>query len=169
MADTDLAAGEQDMTVWGANPGDNLGFSAAAHSAVVTKLASRSVTAAVTVMVPNTLGPAELLLHYGTDAQRDHYLPRLASGEEIPCFALTGPESGSDAAATQSEGVVCRGAYEGREVLGKLGLEGRQTGSELPKTLRFDRDRQSDAGASFLHPCLRAKPRGGLSYFLQIA
>ncbi len=95
-----------------------LGFSAAAHSAVITKLASRSVTAAVTVMVPNSLGPAELLLHYGTDDQKRHYLPRLANGEEIPCFALTGPEAGSDAAATQSEGIVCRGTYEGKEVLG---------------------------------------------------
>jgi len=95
-----------------------LGFSAAAHSAVVVKLASRSVAAAVTAMVPNSLGPAELLLHYGTDAQKRHYLPRLATGEEIPCFALTGPEAGSDAAATQSVGVVCRGTWEGREVLG---------------------------------------------------
>ncbi|MGH7419228.1 MAG: acyl-CoA dehydrogenase, partial [Candidatus Rokuibacteriota bacterium] len=95
-----------------------LGFSAIAHSAVVVKLASRSVTAAVTVMVPNSLGPAELLLRYGTDEQKRRYLPRLASGEEIPCFALTGPEAGSDAAATQSEGVVCRGVFEGREVLG---------------------------------------------------
>jgi len=95
-----------------------LGFSAAAHSAVVTKVASRSVTAAVTVMVPNSLGPAELLLHYGTDDQKRHYLPRLAVGEEIPCFALTGPEAGSDAAATQSVGIVSRGTYEGKEVLG---------------------------------------------------
>jgi acyl-CoA dehydrogenase len=99
-------------------PYGGLGFSAAAHSAVIVKVASRSVTAAVTVMVPNSLGPAELLLHYGTDTQKQQYLPRLARGEEIPCFALTGPESGSDAAATQSEGVVCRGTYEGREVLG---------------------------------------------------
>ncbi|MGH7541770.1 MAG: acyl-CoA dehydrogenase family protein, partial [Gemmatimonadota bacterium] len=95
-----------------------LEFSAAAHSAVVTKLASRSITAAVTVMVPNSLGPAELLLHYGTDEQKRHYLPRLATGEEIPCFALTGPEAGSDAAATQSVGIVCRGSYDGEEVLG---------------------------------------------------
>ncbi len=94
------------------------GFSAIGHSAVVTKLSSRSITAAVTVMVPNSLGPAELLLHYGTDDQKNHYLPRLATGEEIPCFALTEPEAGSDAASTQSTGVVCRGAYEGREVLG---------------------------------------------------
>jgi len=95
-----------------------LGFSAAAHSAVVVKLASRSVAAAVTVMVPNSLGPGELLLHYGTDEQKRHYLPRLARGEEIPCFALTGPEAGSDAAATQSVGIVCRDTFEGREVLG---------------------------------------------------
>src|SRR5262249_51047450 len=95
-----------------------LGFSAAAHSAIVRKLASRSVAAAVTVMVPNSLGPAELLLHYGTDEQKRRYLPRLARGEEIPCFALTGPEAGSDAAATQSEGVVCHGKWDGREGLG---------------------------------------------------
>jgi acyl-CoA dehydrogenase len=95
-----------------------LGFSAIAHSAVVTKIASRSVTAAVTVMVPNSLGPAELLLHYGTEEQRRHYLPRLARGGEIPCFALTGPEAGSDAAATQCVGVVGWGTFEGHEVLG---------------------------------------------------
>jgi acyl-CoA dehydrogenase len=95
-----------------------LGFSAIAHSAVVTRLASRSATAAVTAMVPNSLGPAELLLHYGTEDQKRHYLPRLASGEEIPCFALTGPEAGSDAAATQSEGIVCRGTFRGEAVLG---------------------------------------------------
>ena len=95
-----------------------LGFSAQAHSAVIVKLASRSVACAVTVMVPNSLGPAELLLHYGTDAQKRHYLPRLARGEEIPCFALTGPEAGSDAAATQSEGIVCHDKWNGREVLG---------------------------------------------------
>jgi acyl-CoA dehydrogenase len=95
-----------------------LGFSAAAHSAVVTKLASRSLTAAVTVMVPNSLGPGELLMHYGTDEQKRRHLPRLARGEEMPCFALTGPEAGSDAAATQSVGIVCRGSFEGRETLG---------------------------------------------------
>ncbi len=95
-----------------------LEFSHYGHAAVVTKIASRSVTAAVTVMVPNSLGPAELLLHYGTQEQRNHYLPRLASGEDIPCFALTGPEAGSDAAATQSRGVVCKGVYHGEEVLG---------------------------------------------------
>ncbi|HXF58369.1 MAG TPA: acyl-CoA dehydrogenase [Candidatus Saccharimonadales bacterium] len=95
-----------------------LGFSALANSSVVTKLSSRSVTAAVTVMVPNSLGPAELLLHYGTEEQKRHFLPRLATAQEIPCFALTGPEAGSDAASTKSRGVVCRGTYQGREVLG---------------------------------------------------
>jgi len=95
-----------------------LNFSAAAHSAVLIKVASRSIAAGVTVMVPNSLGPAELLLHYGTEEQKRYYLPRLATGEEIPCFALTGPESGSDAAATQSVGIVCRGRFQGKEVLG---------------------------------------------------
>jgi acyl-CoA dehydrogenase len=95
-----------------------LGFSARAHSAVVTKLSTRAPTAAVTVMVPNSLGPGELLLHYGTDEQKRRYLPGLARGEEVPCFALTGPEAGSDAAATASTGVVCRGRFEGRDVLG---------------------------------------------------
>jgi acyl-CoA dehydrogenase len=95
-----------------------LEFSAQAHSAVVVKLASRSVSAAVTVMVPNSLGPAELLLRYGTAAQKDHYLPRLARGEEVPCFALTNPEAGSDAASIPDRGIVCRGTFEGRETLG---------------------------------------------------
>ena len=94
------------------------GFSHRAHSAVVMKLASRSVTAAITVMVPNSLGPAELLRHYGTPQQQEHYLPRLAGGQEIPCFALTGPQAGSDAAAVPDVGVVCRGEVDGREVLG---------------------------------------------------
>lgn len=95
-----------------------LGFSAQAHSAVVGKIASRSVSAAVTVMVPNSLGPAELLLHYGTEEQKQHYLPRLASGQEIPCFALTGPEAGSDAGSIPDLGIVCRGSYQGQEMLG---------------------------------------------------
>ena len=81
------------------------GFSAFAHSEVITKLSTRSGTVAVTVMVPNSLGPAELLLHYGTEEQKKHYLPRLARGEDVPCFGLSGPEAGSDAAATQSTGV----------------------------------------------------------------
>lgn len=96
-----------------------LEFSALAHSSIVTKIASRSTTAAVTVMVPNSLGPAELLMRYGTDAQKDHYLPRLARGDEIPCFALTGPEAGSDAAAMPDSGVVCRASFDGKDnVLG---------------------------------------------------
>jgi len=95
-----------------------LGFSAMAHSEVVSKLATRSVTGAVSVMVPNSLGPAELLLHYGTDEQKNHYLPRLAVGEEIPCFALTGPSAGSDAGAMNDYGIVCRRMHEGEETLG---------------------------------------------------
>jgi len=94
------------------------GFSALAHSTVVTKLATRSGSAAVTVMVPNSLGPGELLLHYGTQEQKDHYLPRLAEGKEIPCFALTSPVAGSDAGAIPDKGVVCKGEFNGEEVLG---------------------------------------------------
>jgi acyl-CoA dehydrogenase len=96
-----------------------LEFSALAHSAVVMKISGRSITAAVTVMVPNSLGPAELLLRYGTDEQKDHYLPRLATGEDVPCFALTSPEAGSDAAAMTDSGVVCKGEFNGdKDVLG---------------------------------------------------
>ncbi|HWN30741.1 MAG TPA: acyl-CoA dehydrogenase, partial [Burkholderiales bacterium] len=95
------------------------GFSALAHSAVITKLASRSGTATVSVMVPNSLGPAELLLHYGTEEQKNHYLPRLARGQEIPCFALTGPEAGSDAGSIPDYGIVCRSEFHGeQDVLG---------------------------------------------------
>ena len=85
-----------------------LGFSALANSAVVQKLTSRSLPLGITVMVPNSLGPAELLLHYGTQRQRQYYLPRLARGEEIPCFALTEPTAGSDAAAISSHGLLFR-------------------------------------------------------------
>jgi len=95
-----------------------LGFSALAHSAVVMKLSTRSSTAAISVMVPNSLGPGELLLHYGTEQQKNHYLPRLAKGLEIPCFALTSPEAGSDAASIPDFGVVCKGTWQGKEVLG---------------------------------------------------
>lgn len=95
-----------------------LELSAMANSAVITKLAARSLTAAVTVMVPNSLGPAELLLHYGTKEQQDNYLPRLATGEEIPCFALTGPQAGSDAASIPDCGVVCHGDWQGQQVVG---------------------------------------------------
>ena len=87
-----------------------LGFSARAHSEVLCKLASRSGAACVTVMVPNSLGPAELLVQYGTEEQKQHYLPRLATGEEIPCFALTEPDAGSDAASIQSSGNVFKGS-----------------------------------------------------------
>jgi acyl-CoA dehydrogenase len=96
-----------------------LEFSALAHSTVVMKVASRSITGAVTVMVPNSLGPAELLLHYGTDEQKNHYLPRLARGEEVPCFALTSLDAGSDAASMTDTGIVCRGEFGGTpDVLG---------------------------------------------------
>jgi alkylation response protein AidB-like acyl-CoA dehydrogenase len=93
-------------------------FSALAHSTIVNKISSRSCTAAVSVMVPNSLGPAELLMHYGTDAQKDRYLPGLASGKEIPCFALTGTANGSDAGAMTDFGIVKKGEFEGKEVLG---------------------------------------------------
>lgn len=95
-----------------------LGFSAYAHSQVIQKLSTRCSAAAVSVMVPNSLGPAELLLHYGTEAQKNHYLPRLACGEEIPCFALTNPYAGSDAASITDTGVVCKGMWRGEETLG---------------------------------------------------
>lgn len=94
------------------------GFSALAHSTVVTKIATRSISAAVNTMVPNSLGPAELVFHYGTDEQKKHYLPRLAHGEEVPCFALTGPEAGSDAGSITDTGVVCYGEYNGKKTLG---------------------------------------------------
>lgn len=95
-----------------------LGFSAYAHSEVIRKLSSCSICAAVTAMVPNSLGPGELLLQFGTKAQQDYWLPRLARGEEIPCFGLTSPEAGSDAASMIDTGVVCHGSFEGRETLG---------------------------------------------------
>lgn len=95
-----------------------LGFSNTAHSEIVMKISTRSVSAAVTVMVPNSLGPGELLMHYGTDEQKQHYLPRLAGGEEIPCFALTSPVAGSDAGAIPDKGIVCKGEWNGKEVLG---------------------------------------------------
>ena len=95
-----------------------LEFSAYAHSCVLAKVASRSTTASSTVAVPNSLGPAELLNHYGTEEQKSYYLPRLARGEEVPCFALTGPRAGSDAASIPDTGIVCRGTWQGREVIG---------------------------------------------------
>ncbi|MCO8074617.1 acyl-CoA dehydrogenase [Acinetobacter lwoffii] len=93
-------------------------FSSFAQSRVMSKIASRSLTTAVSCMVPNSLGPGELLLHYGTEEQKDRYLPGLARGEEIPCFGLTSPEAGSDAGAIPDTGVVCYGQFEGQEVLG---------------------------------------------------
>ena len=95
-----------------------LGFSAYAHSSIIMKIATCSVSAAVSVMVPNSLGPAELLQMYGTSEQQQYYLPRLAKGEDIPCFALTGVTSGSDAANMLDRGVVCMGDWEGAEVIG---------------------------------------------------
>jgi acyl-CoA dehydrogenase len=95
-----------------------LEFSAYANAMVIAKLASRNTTASSTVGVPNSLGPAELLLHYGTDEQKDRWLPGLASGDEIPCFALTSPQAGSDAAALIDSGVVCKGTWEGKQIIG---------------------------------------------------
>ncbi len=103
-----------------------LGFSATAHSRVIAKLASISSTLSSTVGVPNSLGPAELLLHYGTDEQKNHYLPRLADGREIPCFALTGPTAGSDATSLPDYGIVCEGEWGGARVVGvKLSFDKR--------------------------------------------
>jgi alkylation response protein AidB-like acyl-CoA dehydrogenase len=95
-----------------------LDFSASAHSAIVTKVASKSITAAVSIMVPNSLGPGELLKHYGTQEQKAYYLPRLACGDEIPCFALTSEHAGSDAGGMIDSGVICKKIYNGQEILG---------------------------------------------------
>ena len=94
------------------------GFSAKAHSEIVMKICSRSPTAAVTVMVPNSLGPGELLHHYGTQEQKDKFLPDLASGKQIPCFALTEPQAGSDATTLSSNGIVCEDEFDGQRTLG---------------------------------------------------
>ncbi|MCP8900010.1 acyl-CoA dehydrogenase [Gilvimarinus xylanilyticus] len=93
-------------------------FSPYAQSRIMSKIASRSVTAAVTAMVPNSLGPGELLMKYGTEEQKNRWLPGLADGSEIPCFGLTGPEAGSDAGSIPDIGVVCKGEFEGQEVVG---------------------------------------------------
>ncbi len=95
-----------------------LGFSAIAHRAVLEKVGGMSATVGAVVAVPNSLGPAELLLHYGTEEQKQHYLPRLASGEEIPCFGLTSTTAGSDATSISDYGVICKGKWKGKEVLG---------------------------------------------------
>ncbi|MFT4938725.1 MAG: acyl-CoA dehydrogenase [Paraglaciecola sp.] len=95
-----------------------LEFSAYCQSRVLQKLSSASAVLATTVGVPNSLGPGELLQHYGTEEQQNHYLPRLAVGDEIPCFALTGPEAGSDAGSLPDTGIVCKGQWQGKEVIG---------------------------------------------------
>ena len=95
-----------------------LGFSAMAHRAVLQKISSVCAVAASTVAVPNSLGPGELLLHYGTEEQKNHFLPRLARGEDIPCFGLTGPTAGSDATSIPDYGIVCKQKYKGKEVVG---------------------------------------------------
>jgi acyl-CoA dehydrogenase len=95
-----------------------LEFSAYAQSCVLQKLTSKSMVLSSIVGVPNSLGPGELLQHYGTDEQKSHYLPRLAKGLEVPCFALTSPEAGSDAGAIPDTGIVCKGEWEGKEVIG---------------------------------------------------
>ncbi|RYF66564.1 MAG: acyl-CoA dehydrogenase, partial [Comamonadaceae bacterium] len=97
-----------------------LGFSHQAHATVVARIATVNVAAAVTVMVPNSLGPAELLLHYGTPEQQAHWLPRLADGRELPCFALTSPFAGSDAASIPDRGVLVEREFEGRMTRGFL-------------------------------------------------
>ena len=95
-----------------------LGFSPYAHSEVVRKISTRSIAAAVTVMVPNSLGPGELLMRFGTREQQQRWLPRLADGRDIPCFGLTSPEAGSDAASMVDTGIICKGDFEGREAVG---------------------------------------------------
>ncbi len=95
-----------------------LEFCAYAQSRILQKLSSVSAVLSSTVGVPNSLGPGELLQHYGSEAQKNYYLPRLATGEEIPCFALTSPEAGSDASAIPDTGIVCKGKFNGQEILG---------------------------------------------------
>ncbi|WP_018690553.1 acyl-CoA dehydrogenase [Algicola sagamiensis] len=93
-------------------------FSAYANSTIVSRIATKSLSVAVTVMVPNSLGPGELLMHYGTQEQKDRWLPTLANGTDVPCFALTGPEAGSDAGGIPDKGIVCKGQWNGEEVIG---------------------------------------------------
>lgn len=95
-----------------------LEFSAYAHSEIVSRLSSKSITVGISVSVPNSLGPAELLMHYGTEDQKNYFLPRLAKGEDVPCFALTNPEAGSDAGSIPDSGVVCKGKFNGKEIIG---------------------------------------------------
>lgn len=101
-------------------------FSALAHSEVLIKVSGVSITCSSIIAVPNSLGPAELLNHYGTEEQKEYYLPRLADGREIPCFALTGPRAGSDATSLTDSGIVCKGTFEGKEIIGiKLNFDKR--------------------------------------------
>ena len=103
-----------------------LGFSAVAHRAVLQKVSGMSSTLGSVIAVPNSLGPAELLMHYGRDDQKEHYLPRLADGREIPCFGLTSTTAGSDATSISDYGVVCKGQWQGKETLGiRLNFEKR--------------------------------------------
>ena len=118
-----------------------LGFSAYAHSEVIRKLSSRSICAACTAMVPNSLGPGELLMQFGTKEQRDYWLPRLARGEEIPCFGLTSPEAGSDAASMIDTGVVCRGTFERQRGFGHP--------AQLAQALHHARADRHGAGTCF--------------------
>ena len=97
---------------------NGLGFSHFAHATIVGQLSSASQFLGIAVMVPNSLGPGELLLKYGTEKQKQHYLPRLAKGQEIPCFGLTSTVAGSDAGSLEDNGIVCYGDYEGEKVLG---------------------------------------------------
>src|SRR5262249_27110215 len=93
-------------------------FSNWAHASVILKVGSRNLPAAITIGVPNSLGPAELIINYGTKEQKEYYLPRLATGEELPCFALTGPRAGSDAASIPDFGVICYDQFDGKKTLG---------------------------------------------------
>lgn len=105
---------------------NGLGFSVSAQIAVLTKICAVNTIAANYISVPNSLGPAELLLKYGTEAQKSHYLPRLANGREIPCFGLTAPRAGSDATSLPDTGIICRAQYDGKEVIGiRLNFEKR--------------------------------------------
>ena len=116
-----------------------LGFSPYAHSEVVRKISTRSIAAAVTVMVPNSLGPGELLMRFGTKEQQERWLPRLADGRDIPCFGLTSPEAGSDAASMVDTGIICKGTFEGREVHGPQ--------AQLAQALHHARSRRDAAGS----------------------
>src|SRR5678809_1110244 len=109
-------------------------------------------------MVPNSLGPGELLLHYGTDEQKNHYLPRLAKGLEVPCFALTSPEAGSDAASIPDYGIVCKGTWQGKEVLGMRVTWDKRYIALGPGDAHAERFLALPRAAA--HPALVRNPRG---------